>query len=83
MAPIPALAAGPRRLAANAQILAGVLRTNKTLESLTLAEECKMSDMAQSVVGRALLNNSESRVAFLAAAGRPPPRGTRPLFYLA
>ena len=45
---------------ANASVLAGVLRTNTTLQSLSLAAESKMSDTAQSVVGRALLNNPSS-----------------------
>ena len=50
---------------ANAQVLAGVLRTNTTLTSLSISPDAKMSDQAQSVIGRALLYNSESNIAFL------------------
>ena len=60
---------------ANAAVLAGVLRSNTTLTSLTLAAESKMSDVAQSIVGRSMLNNTASRVGFINGA---PPRATHP-----
>ena len=54
---------------ANASVLAGVLRTNTTLTALAMAADSKMSEAAQSTIGRAMLNNVHGKVGFLSGFG--------------